>query len=159
MTVLLILQCDRSLDCSIRLDPYTLALVITCELSGHKKVRSILMADVKQILHTKQQLRRVESRAKIESVDRYGMVALLTQLRCSSSGKDWELHSTLLPKCRGQAVFRSCIARSLAALTGLLLTGRKNDAKNFKDLSVRILSRHRQHPKINYIHFFDVLLF
>ncbi|KAH0472188.1 MAG: uncharacterized protein KVP18_001172 [Porospora cf. gigantea A] len=69
LTVNLILQDRRSLESTVKMDSYTKALIINCEVNGHKKVRSILASDVKQILQTKQQLRRVESRANIDDIE------------------------------------------------------------------------------------------
>ena len=106
LTVNLILQDRRSLESTVKMDSYTKALIINCEVNGHKKVRSILASDVKQILQTKQQLRRVESRANIDDIELWVPGKIFIQVCGSSPAEERQLHPTVFPQRGGQAEFR-----------------------------------------------------
>ncbi|KAL8271817.1 hypothetical protein Esti_004207 [Eimeria stiedai] len=70
MAITVLLQDGTKLSCTLHLSPTDNSLSISCE----DKVRVIPLSDVKSLLHTREQLKRVETRANL--VDDENCVAL-----------------------------------------------------------------------------------
>ncbi|KAL8453919.1 hypothetical protein Emed_000630 [Eimeria media] len=70
MAITVLLQDGTKLSCTLHLSPADNSLSISCE----DKVRVIPLSDVKSLLHTREQLKRVETRANL--VDDENCVAL-----------------------------------------------------------------------------------